>query len=185
MEKTLNNYLEKVEKYLKPLPVSERVDIVKEIKSAMLELQNEGRTPDDIIARLGDPKELAKAYLSDFIVKENRFSFSKVMAMIAYYSLASLSGIIIIPTLVICGPVFIICGAVCPIAGLYKMIDMFGAFSLPYAENIVVAGIDNPFIAFVICVASALILLLAGYACWKLLLGYFKVLTKTKERMAV
>ena len=33
MEKILNDYLEKIEKYLKPLPVSERVDIVKEIKS--------------------------------------------------------------------------------------------------------------------------------------------------------
>ena len=33
MEKILNDYLEKIEKYLKPLPISERVDIVKEIKS--------------------------------------------------------------------------------------------------------------------------------------------------------
>lgn len=39
MEKLLNHYLEKIEKYLKPLPVSERVDIVEEIKSEMLELQ--------------------------------------------------------------------------------------------------------------------------------------------------
>lgn len=30
MEKSLNDYLEKIEKNLKPLPVSERVDIVKE-----------------------------------------------------------------------------------------------------------------------------------------------------------
>ena len=45
MDKTLNDYLEKVEKCLKPLPVSERVDIVREIKSEMLELQNEGQTP--------------------------------------------------------------------------------------------------------------------------------------------
>ena len=41
MEKVLNDYLEKIEKYLKPLPVSERVDIVKEIKSEMLELQRQ------------------------------------------------------------------------------------------------------------------------------------------------
>ena len=33
LEKSLNEYLEKIEKYLKPLIVSERVDIVKEIKS--------------------------------------------------------------------------------------------------------------------------------------------------------
>lgn len=39
LEKSLNEYLEKIEKYLKPLIVSERVDIVKEIKSEMLEVE--------------------------------------------------------------------------------------------------------------------------------------------------
>lgn len=42
MEKELNDYLEKVEKHLKPLPVSERIDIVQEIKSEILELRGEG-----------------------------------------------------------------------------------------------------------------------------------------------
>ena len=32
MKKILNSYLERVEWHLKPMPVSERVDIVKEIK---------------------------------------------------------------------------------------------------------------------------------------------------------
>lgn len=39
LEKSLNEYLEKIEKYLKLLIVSERVDIVKEIKSEMLEVE--------------------------------------------------------------------------------------------------------------------------------------------------
>lgn len=71
MEKNLNDYLEKVEKYLKPLPVSERVDIVKEIKSEILELQGGGKTAEEILERLGNPKELAKAYLGDWIAKSS------------------------------------------------------------------------------------------------------------------
>ena len=55
MEKCLEAYLEKVEKCLKPLPGSERVDIVKEIKSEMLELQAEGKTAEEVVARLGLP----------------------------------------------------------------------------------------------------------------------------------
>lgn len=35
IDKTLNNYLEQIEKYLKPIEVSERIDIVKEIQSEM------------------------------------------------------------------------------------------------------------------------------------------------------
>lgn len=185
MKKILNSYLERVEWHLKPMPVSERVDIVKEIKSEMLELENEGKTPEEIINRLGNPKKLAKAYLEAFIAKDNTFSFTRVLAMIAYYSLASLSGIFIIPILIICGPVFIICGAVCPVLGLYKMIDLLLNLGLPYGDTIVVAGIENPFIVLVICVTMGLALLFAGYACWKLLLCYFKALNKTKELMKI
>ena len=37
-----------IEKYLKPLPVSERADIVKEIKSEMLELQDNRKKEEEI-----------------------------------------------------------------------------------------------------------------------------------------
>lgn len=57
MDRALNEYLEKIEKYLKPLVVSERVDIVKEIKSEMLELQGNGVSSEKIIERLGDPND--------------------------------------------------------------------------------------------------------------------------------
>ena len=108
MEKALNSYLEKIERHLKPLPISERVDIVKEIQSQIFELQSNGKKPEEIIERLGNPKELARAYLGDLIAKDTSFTWAKVLAMFAYYSLASLSGLIIIPTLAICAPVFIL-----------------------------------------------------------------------------
>ena len=81
MEKVLNNYLEVIERYLKPLPVSERVDIVKEIKSEMLELQQNGKTAEEIMERLGNPKEMAKAYLGDLIVKGSSFSWNRILAI--------------------------------------------------------------------------------------------------------
>ena len=91
MEKILNDYLEKIEKYLKPLPISERVDIVKEIKSEILELQGDGKTAEQITGRLGNPKELAKAYLGDLIAKSNSFSWNRVLAICAYYSIRPLA----------------------------------------------------------------------------------------------
>ena len=39
MNATLEKYLDTVDKCLKPLPTSERVDIVKEIKSSILEME--------------------------------------------------------------------------------------------------------------------------------------------------
>lgn len=40
-----SQYLERIERYLRPLPVAERVDIVAEIKSEMLELEAAGMPP--------------------------------------------------------------------------------------------------------------------------------------------
>lgn len=41
MNKTLEKYLNSVDKYLKPLPALERADIIKEIESSILEMEND------------------------------------------------------------------------------------------------------------------------------------------------
>ena len=158
MEKILNDYLEKIEKYLKPLPVSERVDIVKEIKSEILELQGDGKTSKEIIERLGNPKELAKAYLGDLIAKSSSFSWNRVLAICAYYSLASLSGLIVIPVLAICAPVFIVCAIATPILGAVKLIDALLNLGIPYASYIGISGIENPAIVLVLSIVMGVVL---------------------------
>lgn len=61
MEKILNDYLEKIERYLKPLPISERVDIVKEIQSEIFELQSNGKNAKEIMERLGESKRISQS----------------------------------------------------------------------------------------------------------------------------
>ena len=100
MEKILNDYLARVERYLKPLSASDRVDIVKEIKSEMLELLGAGVAPEQIVERLGDAKTLARAYLSDNVAKAH--GWRRVSALIAFYSLAGLGGICVLPVTSIC-----------------------------------------------------------------------------------
>ena len=57
MDKILNDYLEKVDKYLKPMKVTDRMDIIKEIESDMAELREHGGlSANEIIDRLGEPK---------------------------------------------------------------------------------------------------------------------------------
>lgn len=183
MEKILNDYLEKIQKYLKPLPVSERIDIVKEIQSEMLELKGDGKTAEEIIERLGDPRELAKAYLGDMITKNHSFSWKRVFAFCAYYSLASLSGMIIIPILIICAPVFILCGIATPFFGAVKLIDSLLNLGIPYVGYIGISGIGNPAIVFVVCIVVGAVLCLIGWGCWKLLVYYISAVSKTKQRL--
>lgn len=185
MEKMLNDYLEKIERYLKPLPVSERIDIVKEIKSEIIELQNSGKTVEEIIERMGNPKDLAKAYLSDVISKSNSFSWNRILAICAYYSIASLSGIIVIPVLVICAPVFIITGIFTGIIGIIKLINDLFNIGIPYADNIYIMGIENPIIAFILTIIVGSVLYIIGRGCWKLLTYYIKIVTKTKQSLSL
>ena len=97
MNTLLENYLEQIDRYLKAMPISERTDIVKEIKSEMQELELQNVPPEQIIGRLGSPKELAKAYLGDSIAKDSKFRWKKLGALLAFYSMAGLGGMFVIP----------------------------------------------------------------------------------------
>lgn len=189
MEKALNDYLEKIEKYLKPLPVSERVDIVKEIKSEILELQGDGKTAEEIIERLGNPKELAKAYLGDLIAKSNSFRWDKVLAICAYYSLAGLSGLIVLPVLAICAPVFLVCAIATPLLGAVKLLDALLNLGIPYASHIGiyigVYGVESPALVFVLSLVMGAVSYLMGRGCWKLLVYYIKGVSKAKQRLSI
>ena len=57
MNAALEKYLNTIDRHLEPLPASERVDIVKEIKGSIQEMENEKLSTEQILSRLGDPKE--------------------------------------------------------------------------------------------------------------------------------
>lgn len=181
MEKQLNDYLTQIERYLKPLPVSERVDIVQEIKSEMQELQTAGQTPEQILSRLGNPKELARAYLGDLIAQGRGFSWGRLAALCAFYSVTGFSGLVVIPTLVICAPVFLLCGIVTPFLGALKALDVALGLHIPYVQYIGIAGVKNPVLVFVLCLAMGLVLCGLGYGCWKLLVGYIQSVSRIKH----
>lgn len=187
MNTKLEKYLDKVDGYLKPLPTSERVDIIKEIQSSILEMESENLSPEQIINRLGEPKDLAKAYIGDLLVSNPKFTFKKILAIFAFYSLVSFSGLIIIPTLGIIAPTFILCGIICPILGAVKMFDYIFKLGLPFMSNI---GINiggvitfNPILEFFIILIVSLSLLLIGFASWKLLVFYCKNVSKINKSL--
>ena len=189
MEKALNEYLEKMEKYLKPVAVSERIDIIKEIKSEMQELQNNDIPAEQIIERLGDPKDLAKAYLGDLLSKESKFSWNRFLIVCAFYSLVGFSGMVVIPCLAIIAPAFILCGIISPLLAAVKMIDYIFAIGIPYVENISIflggIVIFNPIIEFVISLVVGALLCWLGRGAWKLLVLYCKKISKTAGTLSI
>lgn len=188
MNTTLEKYLNTVDRHLKPLQVSERVDIVKEIKSSMIEMENEQLSPQEIIDRLGAPKELARAYLGDLITSKKGVSWNKFLCLCAFYSLVGLSGVIIIPALAIIAPVFTGCAFIAPILAAVKLANYLFHLGIPYMEHvgIVLSGIVelNPVVEFLLTLIVSALLYWAGRGAWKLMLFYIKSVSRKKEKIS-
>lgn len=189
MNAKLEKYLNTIDRHLKPLPVSERVDIVKEIKSSIIEMENENLSPEQILERLGNPKDLAKAYLGDLLTKREGFGWKKFLTICAFYSLVGFSGVVIIPCLAIIAPTFMVCGILSPILGAIKMVDYLFHLGIPYVQHIgiVLNGVIelNPVGEFVGTLLIGAFLYFVGRGAWKLLVSYCKQVSKTKQYLSV
>ena len=182
MERTMNEYLEKVEKYLKPMAVSERIDIVKEIKSEMQELQGNGVSAEQIIERLGNPKELAKAYLGETIAKSG-FSWHKLSAVIAFYSLAGIGGLFILPITSICGIAFMISGVLCPIAGIIKLAAHLMGYEITEIGISMGSFSANAIVFLPISILLGVVLFVIGKLLWKLTIVIIKSMSIGKKKL--
>lgn len=184
MNATFETYLNTIDRHLRPLPASERADIIKEIKSSILEMESEQLPEAQILERLGTPKELAKAYLGDFIAKGNGFSLNRFLTVFAFYGLTGFSGMFIVPILGITAPMFLLCGAIAPAAGLVKFIGSLFGYDVPFVVAQFGTMALSPAFTFLYSVVMGAVLILLGRGAWKLLLRYIRMVSKTKEKLA-
>ena len=115
MNNEIDKYLLKVDRYLKPMSKSEREDIILEIRSEISELEKVGNSCEEIISRLGEPKKLAKAYIEDGLIDNDKV-VSNIRSVIAYVLLVGVGGVFTLPCTVICGITFFLSGILCPAA---------------------------------------------------------------------
>lgn len=186
MENVLEQYLNTVDRKLRPLPTSERVDIVKEIKSTMQEMEAEGLTPDAITKRLGAPEQLARAYLSDLLTRPQRSGWQKLLTVLAFYSVVGLSGMFVIPILGICAPAFFLCGVAVPLAGLANCLFRYLlGVQVPCLTVQLGPYTPPPLLGFACTLVAGGLLFLLGRACWWLLVRYLKAVGTTKSSLCV
>ncbi len=184
MEQVLDIYLDKIDRHLRPMSASERSDIVREIRSEMLELSAQGLAAQDITARLGPPKAMAAAYLEGAITKNPRFSWSRLGAVAAFYSMAGLGGMIVLPTTSILAVVFMICGAAIPAAALLSLLVSFAGVEAPWVVMQIGGWTAPPLLAFPIAVLTGLLLLLGGLACWRFTVWFVRQIGEKHRSLA-
>ena len=184
MDQQLERYLDAVDRALRPMPASERVDIIREIKSELLELETQGLPSQEITSRLGGPKDLAAAYLSEAIIKNPRFSWRKLGSLAAFYSLAGLGGMIVLPTTSLMAVTFLVSGALLPAAGLLSLLASLAGVSVPWVMMQLGSWTAPPILAFPISVLTGFLLLMAGRGLWKATISFVRMLSRKRRAIA-
>lgn len=180
----MHSYLEKIEKYLKALSSSERIDIVKEIKNTMLELQNTGLTTERIIERLGNPKELAKAYLGDAISKNSKFSWRKFATVFAFCSsFAGAIGMFVLPIISTLSIALMISGVITPLGGIIKFVGNFMGDDITGITIQIGAFTPSPMQFLPTSIMIGVLMFLLGKVLWRLTIKYIHAISQKKKTL--
>lgn len=98
MDQMAKRYLDELTKQLRPLPELDRQDAVREIESHIAESVGAGNPVATVLARLGEPKVLAKAYLADFHL-QGAHGLDRAFQRFAFFATTSLMSLIVVPFL--------------------------------------------------------------------------------------
>src|SRR6195256_4630607 len=131
MDERTARYIGELEHELKKLPARDREDALREIRSHLQEASDSGTPSPLTLARLGSPRNLAAAYMGDYLsARENSLPTPaprrglRVAAVGAYVFGTTFSSLFFVPILAISTFTFGIAGVVTPILGLMRT---FGA----------------------------------------------------------
>lgn len=97
---TAQNFLQKIEVFLRRLPPDERKDILSDYEEHIRTAVEMGRTEEQAIHALGDPKTIAKAITADYyigVADATKSPKSVFRAIIASVSLGFFNLLIVIP----------------------------------------------------------------------------------------
>jgi len=182
MEQLLNDYLNKVDKYLRPLPAAERADIINEIKSQMMELEATDRlSPEQITERLGSPRELAGAYLGESFLKNSSFSLRRFGCAILFYSLAGLGGMFVLPFTTILAGALLLCSIIAPVSGVVKAVGFLLGFDIPWVSFQFGSWTAHPLLALPLSLLLGILMFWSGKGCWKLTLKYIHAVGNKRQ----
>ena len=82
----LESYLKKVDDQLNFIPVSDKVDILSELKNTFYERLLNGQTEEEILNEMESPRELALSYMSESITKDQKFTLRSLEGIYSLFS---------------------------------------------------------------------------------------------------
>lgn len=184
MNGLIDKYLAEVEQRLKALSVSERIDILTEIKSHIYEKQAKQQAGiAEILQELGSPSELARAYVAEGLTDQVKFRLSNLLRIVAFYSTAGLSGVFVVPFLAVLSVGLYFVSIMLPVLGLIKSLAAVVGIEVPYA--IMMFGNYQPpaILSFFISLPLALLLYYLAKKLWQVLKRYLAGVSQHYEKV--
>lgn len=180
----LEKYLLQVDKNLKYMSISEKTDILSELKNSFYERLNNGQSAEYIISQMESPKDLAFSYMGDSIVKSKDFSFKNLIMAIGFYSYASLAWISLIPTLAILSISFFFSSGISVLAGVMGLFK--GLIHIKPIDELkfIFFGFElKGFLALIAGLILALLFFIIGILFWKAAIATIKFLQNKKWKL--
>ena len=188
MEKELNykleSYLKKVDDQLNFIPVSDKADILSELKNTFYERLLDGQTEEEILNEMESPRELALSYMSESISKDQKFTWGKSLKVFTVYSAMFFSSISIIPTLATLSFGFFISSGLCILVGVIGLLRGIFSISLFYELKFHFFSHElEGFPALITGLILAVVFGLLGMVCWKGVVRTVKFLQKQQRNL--
>lgn len=188
MEKELNykleSYLKKVDDQLNFIPVSDKADILSELKNTFYERLLDGQTEEEILNEMESPREFALSYMSESITKDQRFTWGKSLKVFTVYSAMFFSSISIIPTLATLSFGFFISSGLCILVGVIGLLRGIFSISLFYELKFHFFSHElEGFPALITGLILAVVFGLLGMVCWKGVVRTVKFLQKQQRNL--
>ncbi|WP_294986054.1 HAAS signaling domain-containing protein [uncultured Fenollaria sp.] len=164
----LEKYLTHVDRYLRYLPVSEKTDILSELKSSFYERLISGQSSEEILAKMPSAKDLAGNYIDDTFVKTNKLSFKTLCKYILFFSYSSLIWLAVIPTLFTLAIGLFLSGIISFAAGVMGLLK--GLFNISFLNKIKFIFIYHELkgiLALLMGILFAIIFTILGILLWK------------------
>lgn len=180
----LEKYLLQVDKNLKYMSISEKTDILSELKNSFYERLNNGQSAEYIISQMESPKDLAFSYMGDSIVKSKDFSFKNLLMAIGFYSYASLAWISLIPTLAILSISFFFSSGISVLAGVMGLFKGIIHIKPIDEMKFIFFGFElKGFLALIAGLILALLFFIIGILFWKATIATIKFLQNKKRKL--
>lgn len=164
----LEKYLSQVDRYLKYIPVSEKTDILSELKSSFYERLKNGQSSEEVLTKMPSAKNLAENYIDDSFVKAKKFTFKKLCEYILFYSYSSLIWLAVIPTLFSLAIGFLLSGIISFAAGLMGLLK--GLVNISFLNEIKIIFIYHELkgvSALLIGILLAIVFAILGILFWR------------------